>query len=154
MNNPVRRLSIVVASVGLLLAVAADRPPALAQGAPPMLSVDLIVPASGYVEGTRTIPGELCAMLPAEASIVTVSRRALVPEAGTDRRLTMTITPFASTADPLVEKVNIRERRSVLLPELGGETCCSFENAVAPRQAQDVAQAYKYFAQIVTLEVR
>ena len=92
-------------------------------------------------------------MLPEEASTVTVSRRAFVPDAGTDRQLTMTITPFVSTAFPLVEKVSIQDTLSLTLPQLGYEACFSFLNELAPREAR-AAQAYKYYAQIVTIEVR
>jgi hypothetical protein len=140
--------------VAAMMAAAGPNSTARAQDAQPMMKVDFIVPASGYVEGTRTIPGDLCVMLPEEATTVTVSRRAFVPEAGTDRPLRMTIRPYISTAYPLVENINIQEPVSLTLPGLGYETCFEFENSLSARQAQGVAQAYKYYAQIATIEVR
>jgi len=118
-----------------------------------MMKVDFIATASGYIEGDRPQESSLCVMLPDEASTVTVTRRPFVPEAGTDRPLTMTVRPFVSTAFPLVEKVNILDTLSLTLPQLGGETCFSFMNALAPREVK-AAQPYKYYAQIMTIEVR
>ena len=51
--------------------------------------VDFVAIASGFVEGSSPREDQLCVMLPEEASTVTVTRRAFVPEAGMDRPLTM-----------------------------------------------------------------
>ena len=116
-----------------------------------MMKVDLLVQAS---TDDRAVGTTMCVFLPAEASTVTATRYPLVAEAGSDRPLWMTIQAYISTVPPLIERVNVRETLSLTIPELGSETCFSFENVVAPRQAQSVAQAYKYFAQVVSIEVR
>ncbi len=78
------------------------------------------------------------------------------PAAGVNRRLVMTVQPYITTSYPIAENVSVGERLSLTLPELGYETCFSFENAVSTRevQAAGLAQPYKAFAQIVTIEVR
>ncbi|MDP8924629.1 MAG: hypothetical protein M3O34_17375 [Chloroflexota bacterium] len=139
---------MLVAATLVVVATTAGR--AEAQEPPPLLKLDLIVPAGDE----RRIPTDLCVFLPEEASIVSATRRPLVPEAGSDRPLWMTIRPYVSTALPLVERVNIQESLTLTLPELGYETCFTFENGIAPREAQGVAQAYKYYAQVVSLEIR
>jgi hypothetical protein len=121
--------------------------PAQAQDAPPLMKVDLIV--MGGAE-----PQQLCVVLPADARTVTASRRPRVRAAGADHPLTMTIRPFASTADPLVEDAVIQDSLALTIPGLGGPTCFSFENAITAEQAAGVAQAYRYFSQGVVLEVR
>jgi hypothetical protein len=111
------------------------------------------VPATGYAD----VPGRaetVCVMLPDDTTAVTVSRRALVADAGVDRPLVMTIRPFASTAYALAE-MPITETPSTLVTSgLGGPMCFSFENPVSARAADGVAQAYLYFAQVVTLQSR
>jgi hypothetical protein len=119
----------------------------------PILKVDLVVTASGYVNDDVSST-DLCVYLPMEASIVKVLRRPLVPETGSDRQLYMDIRPMVSTAFPLIERASIRGEMALTVPELGGETCFTFENRIFPREAQGVAQAYKHFAQIVSIEVR
>ncbi len=142
-----RRLGVamaLVASLGVFQAAAQELPPAL--------KVDLVVPA--------TLPDEhfpvtdLCVYLPEEAATITVAKYPLVAEAGSDRPLYMSIRPYVSTAFPLVERVNVAGDMSLTIPELGYETCFSFENQMYPREMQGVAQGYKYFAQVVHLEVR
>jgi hypothetical protein len=60
----------------------------------------------------------------------------------------MTVSPYISTAYPLVDKMSVDEPLSLTLPELGNETCFSFENAVSTREvwAAGRAQPYKVFA--------
>jgi hypothetical protein len=118
------------------------------------LRVDLVVPADGTADDNAVRPTGMCVYLPEEAATVTVSRRPLVAEAGGGHPLWMTISPYASTAFPLIEKANVMGSMTLTIPELGYETCFSFENRVYPREAQEVAQAYKYFAQVVSIEVR
>ena len=125
----------------------------VAQESAPLLKVDLVVPADVTEDDRAVTPTDLCVYLPPEATTVSVSRRPLVPEAGGDRPLWMTIRPYVSTAFPLVERANVIASMMLTIPELGHETCFSFENRVFPREAQ-VAQAYKYFAQVVSVEVR
>jgi hypothetical protein len=98
-------------------------------------------------------PTDLCVYLPEQATTVSLSRRPLVPEAGGGRPLWMTIRPWVTTAFPLVERANVMGSMTLTIPELGYETCFSFENRVFPREAQ-VAHPYKHFAQVVSLEVR
>jgi hypothetical protein len=119
----------------------------------PFLKVDLVVPADVTDDELNVRPTDLCVYLPEEATTMTVSRRPLVPEAGGSRPLWMTIRPYVTTAFPLVERANVMASMTLTIPELGYETCFSFENRVFPREAQ-VAQPYKYFAQVVSLEVR
>jgi hypothetical protein len=121
--------------------------PAQAQDAPPLMKVDLIVIGGAERQ-------QLCVVLPADARTVTASRRPRVRAAGADHPLTMTIRPFASTADPLVEDAVIQDSLALTIPGLGGPTCFSFENAITAEQAAGVAQAYRYFSQGVVLEVR
>lgn len=144
-------MALVVVALGVGLA---DRGHAGAQEAGPLLKVDLVVPADVTADDRGVRPTGLCAYLPQEATTVSVSRRPLVPEAGADRPLWMTITPYVTTAYPLVERANVGASMALTIPELGYETCFSFENWAYPREAEGVAQAYKYFAQIVSLEVR
>jgi hypothetical protein len=118
---------------------------ALAQDVPPMMKVDLIVFA-----GTDR---DVCVELPAEATTVTVARRAYVPQNGTDRPFLMTIRPFASTAHALVENVSIREPLTLTFALLGGGTCFTFDNPLLTSEA-NVAQPYKAYAQVATIEVR
>jgi hypothetical protein len=127
--------------------------PARAPAAPPLMNIDLIVPASvgaGQDVATQTT----CMVLPPGASSLTVSRRALVPAAGDDRPLSMIARPYASTAHALAEVDDLRGTLTLALPGTGGETCFSFENGVTPERADGVAQAYKYFAQVVAIEAR
>ncbi len=121
---------------------------------PPVLKVDLIVPAGLSDEGTAVT--DLCVDLSAEATTITVSRRPFVSEAGSDRPLYMSIRPYVSTALPLVERAMLTGDMSMTIPELGAETCFSFENQVGRREveAHGMPQPYKYFAQVVHLEVR
>ena len=144
---------MVVALVVAVAAVASPRGQAAAQESAPFLKVDLVVPADVTEDDRAIMPTDLCVYLPLEATTVTVSRRPLVPEAGGDRPLWMSIRPYVSTAFPLVERANVMASMTLTIPELGYETCFSFENRVFPREAQ-VAQAYKYFAQVVSVEVR
>jgi hypothetical protein len=143
-------LTVPVAALSLIMAPA---PPVSAQEAPPMMSVDFIVAASGYIAGEPPRPESLCVMLPDEASSVTLARRAFLPETGTDRPLTMSITPFVSTAHPLVLERELRDTVTLALPQLGGETCFTFRNELAPGQGVG-PQLYKRYAQIVTIQVR
>ena len=153
MNHAVHSLAALAVVAGVFLTGLAHRGFAAAQETSPLMKVDLVVPAT--VDGDERLVGtDLCVFLPEEATTVTVSRRALVPEAGVDRPLWMTIQPYVSTAYPLLERANIQGTTTLTFPELGYETCFSFDNTIAQRQAQSVAQSYKYFAQIVTLEVR
>ena len=147
MSNAARLVATIIAALVLTTV------PVVAQETAPIMNVDFIVPASGYVAGSRSIESELCVMLPTEATSVTVTRRAFVPENGTDRPLTMSIRPYVSTAFPLAEKVSIRDTVTLELPDLGSETCFSFLNELAPSQAKQ-AQPYKSYAQIVTIQVR
>lgn len=124
-----------------------------AQETAPLLKADIIVSATGYLDD-RIIPTEFCAYLPEEASMVTISRRSLVPEVGITRPLTMSIMPYASTTRPLVDKANVDGTMTLSIPQLGFETCFTFENRISASEGQAVAQAYKYFAQIVSIEVR
>jgi hypothetical protein len=144
-------LGLAVALIAALVGGAAGRERAAAQERPPFLKVDLVVPAWS---GEHPIPTDLCAFLPEEATTVSVARRPLVPEAGGDRPLWMTIRPYVSTASPLVERAYVADRLVITLPQLGYETCFTFENTISEGEAQGAAQAYKYFAQIVGLEVR
>jgi len=121
------------------------------QEAPTVLRVDLIVPAT-FPDDRR--PTSTCVYLPAEASVVKVSRRPFVEEAKETRPLYMSIRPWVSTATPIVERVNITSDLVLTIPELGYETCFEFENTMGQFEAQGVAQSYKYFAQVVSLEVR
>ena len=152
---PPRSLMLIVVSLAVAIALAAlvEWRLAGAQESAPSLKGDLVVPA-GVIARDPGLPTELCVYLSDEATTVAVSRRPLVPEAGGDRPLWMTIRPYVSTAYPLVEKANVRERLTLTIPELGYETCFSFENRIFPREAESVPQAYKYFAQSVSLEVR
>jgi len=43
---------------------------------------------------------------------------------------------------------------TLAFPGVTGPVSLSFENQIAAREAETVAQAYRYFAQIVSLEVR
>ena len=124
-----------------------------AQEPVPFLKVDLVVPADVAENDNAVMPTDLCVYLPQEATAVTVSRRPLVPEAGGDRPLWMSIRPYVSTAAPIIDRANVLSSMTLTIPDLGYETCFSFENQVHPREAQ-VAQAYKHFAQVVSLEVR
>ena len=155
MQQWTRVLVALAALAGLFLTGPFARTDAMAQEAALLLKVDLVVPAT--LDGdTRQPYTDLCVFLPEEAATVTVARRALVQAAGDDRPLLMTIQPYASTANPLLERMEIPSatETTLALPELGYETCFSFANVVARQQAAGVAQSYKYFAQIVTLEVR
>jgi hypothetical protein len=154
-QQPTRALIAVVALAGLFVTGLTDQGRVSAQDAPLLMNVELIVPAT--IDGDKQQAyTNLCVVLPDAATTVTVGRRALVPEAGVDRPLWMTIRPYASTAYPLLERTNISSATATTytLPGLGDETCFFFENTVAQQQAASVAQSYKYFAQIVTLEVR
>jgi len=102
-----------------------------AQETPPLLKVDLVVPANVGDEAGR--PTDLCVFLPDDASTVKVSRRPLGSEAGGSRPLWMSIMPYISTADPYVEKVNVMGDTTLTIPELGAETCFTFANMVFPR---------------------
>jgi hypothetical protein len=117
------------------------------------MQVDLIVPATGYAD-LPVRPETVCVVLPDDTTAVTVSRRALVAEAGVDRPLVMTIRPFASTAHALAEMPIAETPSTLVTTGLGGMTCFSFENLVSSRAADGVAQAYLYFAQVVTIQSR
>ena len=150
MNNATRLLAAVTC---LFLLSLVDRGLASAQQTPPLMKVDLVVPAG--VEGNeRQVGTDLCVDLPEEAATLTVTRREFVPETGTDRPLWMTIRPYVSTAYPLVDRANVQGATTLTLPGLGHGTCFFFDYTITQSQAQSVAQSYKYFAQIVTLEVR
>ena len=92
-------------------------------------------------------------MLPDDATMVTVTRRALIPENGTDHALTMTISSLFWPAPPLIEKVNIRETLSLTLPELGGGRCFIFMNEWAPSEIK-MGRPYLSYSQIVNIQVR
>ena len=126
------------------------RSSALAQDTGPMLKVDLVVPAGIAPDRGGS---DLCVYLPTEASIVTISRTPLIAEAGNSRPIFMSIRPYVSTASPIIERMSITADASLTLPELGAETCFTFENQVGAFEAQGVAQSYKYFAVVVHLEV-
>src|SRR5215210_3134654 len=145
----VRIVMLVVCLVMALLGPG-DRS-AAAQDTGLMLKIDLIVPAGIAPDRDGA---NLCVYLPTEASTVTVSRTPFVAETGTGRPIYMSIRPYVSTASPILERMSITADMSLTLPELGAETCFSFENQVGAFEAQGVAQSYKYFAQIVHVEVR
>jgi hypothetical protein len=147
MYHAARLVAVIIAALSLTVGAVT------AQEVPPMMNVDFIVMASGYVQGDRAREEMLCVTLPTEASSVSVTRRAFVPENGTDRPLTMTIRPFTTTAYPLVEQVSLRDTTTLTVSGLGGATCFSFLNELAPSQAKQ-AQPYKSYAQIVTIQVR
>ncbi len=121
------------------------------QEAPLALKMDLVVPAT-LADERR--PTSTCVYLPIEASTVKVSRRPLVAEAGGNRSVYMSIRPYTSTAYPYVERVNVSSDLSLTIPDIGAETCFEFENPMGAFESQGVAQSYKYFAQVVSLEVR
>jgi len=85
---------------------------------------------------------------------VKVSRSPFVAEAGTNRPLYMSIRPWVSTANPILERVNVTSDMTLTIPDLGAETCFEFENTMGAFEARGVAQSYKYFAQVVSIEVR
>ena len=68
----------------------------------------------------------------------------------------MSIRPYVSTALPIVERAMLTGDMSMTIPQLGSETFFSFENQVGRREveAHGRPQPYKYFEQVVHLEVR
>ena len=150
MRSPFSWLIVVVTIICLGLA---DGGLARAQQPPPMMKLDLVVTA-GIEEDARQTSTGFCAVLPDEATTLIVTRRAYVPETGTMRPLWMTVRPFVSTAYPLVDRANVQGVVTLFIPELGHGTCFHFDYTVPQAQAQGVAQSYKHFGQVVTIEVR
>lgn len=149
--NTTGRWLIVVATLVLFGVAGGGR--ATAQQTPPMMKIDLVVTA-GIEEDARQTSTGFCAVLPDEATTLIVTRRAYVPETGTMRPLWMTVRPFVSTAYPLVDRANVQGAVTLFIPELGHGTCFHFDYTVPQAQAQGVAQFYKHFGQVVTIEVR
>ena len=135
---------IRTALAALVAATLFATPTAAAQESPPSQRVDIIVMAKQ----------DVCLVLPTGTTSVTVARHPLIRSAGTDRPVIMTIRPFSSTADPVALDVVVLDPVVVNDARLGGYPCFTFENPVSAEDAAGVAQPYKQFAQILTIEAR
>ncbi len=120
----------------------------------PPARVTMLIPAAVPADGT-TPAQEVCLVLPYGTTTATISRLAAVRAAGLDRPIIMTVRPFAVTgAEPLAERVAVREPVVLTDPRLAGVTCFGFENPISAEEASGVAKPYQYFAQEVTIETR
>lgn len=152
-----RSYRIALAALALL-ALSTAAPAAAAQEATPASAqhVDLIVMASGYVDG-HVQPTMICVDPEQPVSTITLSRRPLAPDLSIgDHPLWVRISPFVSTAHPYVESANVGDGLTLTIPQLSGPSCFSFENYVSPEEAQrdGRVQIYKMFAQVVTIDLR